>query len=88
MLLEKEKLIKKLINLSFHVFPVLKFFESSEEVSVCNTSRGHSLQNFVRFNTVAFCLEILGQEVRRTFLGPEQCYEIGYFGLQFMLSQC
>ena len=27
----------------------LKFFESSEEVSVCNTGRGHSPQTFVRF---------------------------------------
>lgn len=72
MLLEKGKLIKKLINLSFFSLKCFQHSTSSHTLKQCLSAAlaatpTHKL--LCRSGIIAFCLEIWGQEVRRRFFG-------------------
>lgn len=90
MLLEKRKLIKKLIC-SFSCLSVftLKFFTCSEAQCLSAAlAEATTPTPLCHSDIIAFCLEILGQEVRRTSFGLSTVsYEMGSLGLQIMLSQ-
>ena len=88
-LLEKRKLIKKLIFSFSHVsvFSTQVPCMLWSTASVCDIGRGHSPHTFVPFIYNAFCLETLGQDMRRTFFGRSCWLWKGCLDWQSMLSQ-